>query len=97
MPGDIVEPSASSAHPKDISVDRGDLLKSKSMVMNRFIGLIVPILVDVYAASVSIPIRIKSLVSLLKAICFQEQEQLKRTLKVCFYAVSAKESTEQCY
>jgi E3 ubiquitin-protein ligase TRIP12 len=81
---EAAESSSGAAPSKGVSIDRGELLKSKSGVMNRFIGLIVPILVDVYAASVSIPIRIKSLVSLLKAICFQEQDQLKQTLKVCF-------------
>lgn len=74
--------SESSSATKDVVLDRADLLKSKANVVNRFVGLIVPILVDVYAASVSVPIRIKSLLSLLKAVCFQEQGQLKRTLKV---------------
>ena len=79
---EAADASSGAAAPKDTTVDRGFLLRSKAGVVNRFIGLIVPILVDVYAASVSVPIRIKSLLSLLKAFCFQEQDQLKRTLKV---------------
>lgn len=67
---------------KEVAVDRAELLRSKSQVVNYFIRLIVPILVDVYAATVSIPVRIKSLTALLKAICFLDSEQLKRTLKV---------------
>lgn len=62
--------------------DRTTLLRLHEDVMNRFITLMVPILVDVYAASVSVPIRIKSLASLLKAIAFQDEEQLKHSLKV---------------
>ena len=67
------------------TVDRMDLLKQHSEVVNRFIRLIFPILVDVYAASVSISVRMKCLASLLKAICFQDADQLRLTLKVGFF------------
>ncbi|TDL21828.1 hypothetical protein BD410DRAFT_771174 [Rickenella mellea] len=63
------------------AVDRAELLRANADVVNHFIRLIVPILVDVYAASVSVPLRIKSLTALLKAICFLDSEQLVATLK----------------
>ena len=70
---------------KETPVDRAALLQANLAVVNRFIRLITPVLVDVYSASVSIPIRIKSLSSILKAICFQEEDQLRKTFKVSFY------------
>ncbi|EJD07256.1 uncharacterized protein FOMMEDRAFT_71851 [Fomitiporia mediterranea MF3/22] len=70
-------PGTSSAEP---TVDRATLLRQHEHVVNRFITPMVPILVDVYAASVSGPVRIKSLTSILKAICFQDEEQIKNTL-----------------
>ncbi|THH11305.1 hypothetical protein EW145_g739 [Phellinidium pouzarii] len=66
---------------KETAIDRAVLLHQHSTVVNRFISLMVPILVDVYAASVSVPVRIKSLASLLKAICFQDEEHSIQTLK----------------
>lgn len=77
-------PAVPAASPKEPVVDRADLLREHSQVVNRFIRLMIPILVDVYAASVSVSVRIKSLASLLKAICFQEEEQLQRSLKVIY-------------
>lgn len=71
-----------SAPAKDAPVDRTELLRQHQQVVNRFMGLILPILVDVYTASVSVPIRIKCLAAILKVICFQDEEQLKLTLKV---------------
>lgn len=67
---------------KEGMVDRSELLRCKSEVVNHFMNLMTPILVDVYAASVSVPVRIKSLTGLLKAICFLESEQLVRIFKV---------------
>jgi len=61
---------------------RMELLRSKSVVVDRFMQLLVPILVDVYAASVSTAIRIKTLTGILKTISFLESEGLKRVLMV---------------
>ncbi|KAI5117508.1 hypothetical protein M0805_003913 [Coniferiporia weirii] len=74
-------PPVPVAPSKDVVDDRVMLLRQHLKVVNRFISLMAPILVDVYAASVSVPVRIKSLASLLKAICFQDEEHLKQTLK----------------
>lgn len=63
--------------------DRTELLRSKSDVVGRFMNLTVPILIDVYAASVITPIRVKTLTGLLKAISFLDAEGLKRVLTVC--------------
>lgn len=43
----------------------------------------VPILVDVYAASVMAPVRIKALTGLLKAVSFLDADELTRVFKVC--------------
>ena len=61
---------------------RMELLRSKPVVVDRFMQLLVPILVDVYAASVSTAIRIKTLTGILKTISFLELEGLKRVLMV---------------
>ena len=73
------------------TIDRTQLLHQHPVEINLFISLIVPILIDVYAASVSLPVRTKSLTSLLKAVSFQDEEQLRSTLQVC-YVVSMNES-----
>lgn len=62
--------------------DRTDLLRSKPAVVSRFMQLLVPILVDVYAASVITPVRIKTLTGLLKAVGFLDPEGLKPVLMV---------------
>ncbi|KAI0704459.1 hypothetical protein C8T65DRAFT_741026 [Cerioporus squamosus] len=65
--------------PKEPTVsDRTDLLRSKPEVVGRFLRLLVPILVDVYAASVITPVRIKTLTGLLKAVSFLDGEELKQ-------------------
>ena len=66
----------------DIAPDRTDMLRSQPVVVARFMQLLVPILVDVYAASVIIPVRIKTLTGLLKAVGFLEPEGLKLVLMV---------------
>ncbi|KAI0730615.1 hypothetical protein C8Q76DRAFT_644034 [Earliella scabrosa] len=58
--------------------DRTELLRSKPEVVGRFLHLMVPILVDVYAASVITPVRIKTLTGLLKAVSFLDGEELKQ-------------------
>lgn len=68
------------------TLDRTDLLRSKPEVVGRFLHLMVPILVDVYAASVVTPVRIKTLTGLLKAVSFLDGEELKQvfTVRVSF-------------
>lgn len=62
--------------------DRTELLRSKPEVVGRFLQLMVPILIDVYAASVITPIRIKTLTGLLKAVGFSEGIELRAALHV---------------
>jgi len=64
------------------SPSRTELLRSKSVVVGRFMQLLVPILVDVYAASVSAPIRMKTLTGILKTVSFLEAEGLKQVFMV---------------
>ncbi|KAF8216810.1 hypothetical protein K438DRAFT_1558643 [Mycena galopus ATCC 62051] len=60
--------------------DRFELLRSKPAVVGRFMELMVPILIDVYAASVITPVRVKTLTGLLKAVSFLDAHGLKRVL-----------------
>ncbi|KAJ7117663.1 hypothetical protein C8R44DRAFT_199718 [Mycena epipterygia] len=60
--------------------DRFELLRSKPVVVGRFMDLMVPILIDVYAASVITPVRVKTLTGLLKAVSFLDADGLKRVL-----------------
>lgn len=77
---------ASAALPGiEVSPDRTDMLRSKPIVVGRFMQLLVPILVDVYAASVITPVRIKTLTGLLKAVSFLDPEGLKPVLMVSFF------------
>lgn len=62
--------------------DRIELLRSKHEVVSRFMQLTVPVLIDVYAASVVTPVRLKTLTGLLKAVGFLEGEDLKRVFTV---------------
>jgi E3 ubiquitin-protein ligase TRIP12 len=77
------EDALPGAVTKESVVDRAELLRSKSDVVGHFMQLMVPILVDVYAASVAIPIRVKCLTALLKAVSFLNGDGIKRVLKVC--------------
>lgn len=72
---DDMPPLTSVAEPA--VADRTDLLRSKPEVVGRFMQLMVPILIDVYAASVITPVRVKTLTGLLKAVGFLEGEALK--------------------
>ncbi|KAI0306092.1 hypothetical protein B0F90DRAFT_1808594 [Multifurca ochricompacta] len=65
---------------KESPPDRTDMLRGKPEVVGRFMQLIVPILVDVYAASVITTVRIKTLTGLLKAISYLEADEIKRVL-----------------
>ena len=62
---------------------RTDLFKAQPDLLAKFIKAIVPVLVDVYAASVTQRVRTKVLLGLLKAIAFSEPEPLRATLRVC--------------
>ena len=68
--------------PKESVLDRTELLRSKPEVVGRFMQLMVPILVDVYAASVVAPIRLKTLTGLLKAMSFLDADELRRVFTV---------------
>lgn len=67
--------------------DRSELLRSNPAVVGRFMDLMVPILIDVYAASVITPVRVKTLTGLLKAVSFLDADGLKRVLTVSFYLI----------
>jgi E3 ubiquitin-protein ligase TRIP12 len=67
---------------KESPPDRTEMLRGKPEVVGRFMQLIVPILVDVYAASVITTVRIKTLTGLLKAISYLEADEIKRVLTV---------------
>ena len=72
--------------PKDQVLDRNELLKSKPEVVGRFMQLMVPVLIDVYAASVVTSVRLKTLTGLLKAVGFLETEDLKPVFSVCVFS-----------
>ncbi|KAF7309015.1 Ubiquitin-protein ligase [Mycena kentingensis (nom. inval.)] len=74
----VAEPDEATVAPS--APDRLDLLRSKPDVVGRFMELMVPILIDVYAASVTSSIRIKTLTALLKAVSFLDADGLKRVL-----------------
>lgn len=76
---DEAMPPISGAEPLS---DRTELLRSKPEVVGRFMQLMIPILIDVYAASVVTPIRVKTLTGLLKAVGFLEGVELKAALHV---------------
>ncbi|KAI6008984.1 ubiquitin-protein ligase [Pisolithus marmoratus] len=60
------EESSHAVSATDPVSDRTELLRSKPDAVGRFMRLIVPVLIDVYAASVITPIRIKTLTGLLR-------------------------------
>lgn len=74
---------AESSPAKEPPVNRTELLRSKPELVGRFTRLLVPVLVDVYAASVVSHVRTKTLTGLLKAVSFLDGEDLKNALKVC--------------
>ena len=67
---------------KDQILDRNELLRSKPEVVGRFMQLMVPVLIDVYAASVITSVRLKTLTGLLKAVGFLEIDDLRRVFSV---------------
>jgi hypothetical protein len=74
--------STSTPKPKRDSEIRTELLKSKPDLVAGFTRSIVPVLVDVFAASVSHRVRYKVLAGLLKAVAFAEPEELQIILNV---------------
>ncbi|RDB23948.1 Ubiquitin fusion degradation protein 4 [Hypsizygus marmoreus] len=74
---DVTEEATSNA---PATLDRTEMLRSKPEVVGRFMQLMVPILIDVYAASVITPVRVKTMTGLLKAVSFLDAEGLKRVL-----------------
>jgi E3 ubiquitin-protein ligase TRIP12 len=78
LPASVAEPAVA---------DRTDLLRSKPEVVGRFMQLMVPILIDVYAASVITPVRVKTLTGLLKAVGFLEGEALKNAFNASIFFV----------
>ncbi|KIL69369.1 hypothetical protein M378DRAFT_184532 [Amanita muscaria Koide BX008] len=65
---------------KECAPDRTELLRSRPEAVGRFMQLTVPVLIDVYAASVYAPVRIKTLTALLKAVSFLDADGLKGVL-----------------
>lgn len=78
-PHEAEEPTPAN---KESPPDRTEMLRGKPDVVGRFMRLIVPILVDVYAASVITTVRIKTLTGLLKAISYLEADGIKQVLTV---------------
>ena len=65
---------------------RLELLRGKSDLLMRFIRLMIPVLVEVYAASVAVNIRTRALTGMLKAASFLEPEGLWKVVEVrCLY------------
>ncbi|WVQ72803.1 hypothetical protein IAR50_002363 [Cryptococcus sp. DSM 104548] len=60
---------------------RYELCKANLELISTFVKTVVPVLVDVYAASVVLRVRTKVLVGLLKAIAFTPADQLRATLR----------------
>lgn len=77
-----VEDAPPAVPPKEPPPDRTELLRSNPVVVERFMRLLVPILIDVYTASVITPVRIKTLTGLLKAVSFLDGDELKRVFTV---------------
>ncbi|KAK7056382.1 Ubiquitin fusion degradation protein 4 [Paramarasmius palmivorus] len=84
--------------PGSTSPTRTEILQSKAAVVGRFMQLTVPILIDVYAASVNTPVRVKALTGLLKAVSFLDAEGCQQVLKfvpVASFASSILSSKDQ--
>jgi E3 ubiquitin-protein ligase TRIP12 len=74
--------TSNTATTKETPPDRTELLRSKPLVVGRFVQLLMPILIDVYAASVVTPIRVKTLTGLLKAVSFLDADAIKQVFLV---------------
>lgn len=84
---DAVTTASKVGTAKEPANDRIELLRSRPVVVDRFTQLMVPILIDVYAASVITPVRIKTLTGLLKAVSFLEADGLRRALTVRIFSL----------
>ncbi|KAG8933673.1 Ubiquitin fusion degradation protein 4 [Tulasnella sp. 418] len=71
-------PTTSSADPSPLS--RNDLLRSNPEPLYRFMRTIVPVLVDVYSASVATQVRNRTLTAILKSVSFSEPDDLHKVL-----------------
>ncbi|KDQ11912.1 hypothetical protein BOTBODRAFT_113824 [Botryobasidium botryosum FD-172 SS1] len=70
-----------SASAASTSASRSELLRSKPEVVGRFMRLMLPVLIEVYAATVTLSLRSKTMTALLKAASFLEAAELQRDLR----------------
>lgn len=63
--------------------------ESRTLVIKRYYALLLPTLVDVYAASVNSQVRTKALLGLLKIVNFCDGESLTAILKVSWISISS--------
>jgi len=63
---------------------RLELLRGKSDLLMRFMRLMIPVLVEVYAASVAVNIRTRAMTGMLKATSFLEPDELWKAVEVCY-------------
>ncbi|CAE7224785.1 unnamed protein product [Rhizoctonia solani] len=88
IPGSpVIRPVSPSAQPTP-TLSRTELLRSKPELIGRYMRLIVPVLVDVYAASVSTQTRTKSLTGILKAMSFSEGEEVNSSVPIATFVGS---------
>lgn len=80
----IASGSSSSRHRQDSSQARLKLLRDKPGVVSRFLYLIVPILFDVYSASVTLQVRMRCFTGILKATSFVDGIELENLYRVSF-------------
>jgi E3 ubiquitin-protein ligase TRIP12 len=86
LPPNLRDPAAAKEAVQKLKRDserRLELLKEHPDLVARFVKAMVPVLVDVYAASVAVRVRTKVLTGLVKAVAFTDAESLKATLRVC--------------
>lgn len=74
--------TANTTLTKETPPDRTELMRSKPLVVGRFVQILMPILIDVYAASVVTPIRVKTLTGLLKAVSFLDADAIRQVFLV---------------
>ncbi|KAG8989607.1 Ubiquitin fusion degradation protein 4 [Tulasnella sp. JGI-2019a] len=79
--GSAPTPTSSKDKDKEKHALRMTLLKEKSDLVLAFMRSMVPILVDVYAASVAIQVRSRSLSGILKAISWLDADELSLVLQ----------------
>lgn len=67
---------------RDKTAVRIETLKGRPDLVHRFLHYLVPILVDVYAASVALQVRSRALTGILKAVSWMDGDDLLGVLKV---------------